>query len=178
MTSRLLAATLSGALFLGLSALVPAAADPVTHDSVTHGPVTLGDLTLSDAYIRAMPPHAPVAGGYLSIVNAGSMPDRLISASSPRAGEVQIHEMTMQGNVMKMRNLPDGLPVPAGAAVSLTPGGYHLMFLKVPEPIATGQVVEVTLIFKRAGSVTLPFAVRDRAAVPTGAAPVSDHAGH
>lgn len=178
MNSRLLAATLSGALFLGLSALSQAAADPVTHGPVTHGPVKLGALTLSDAYIRAMPPHAPVAGGYLSIANAGSTPDRLVRVSSPRAGEVQIHEMTMQGEVMKMRNLPDGLPIPAGATVSLTPGGYHLMFLKVPEPIASGEVVEAVLVFEKAGAVTLPFEVRDRTAVPTGTAPVSDHAGH
>lgn len=168
MNSRTLAATLSGALFLGLSALSPAVADPVTQ----------GALTLSDAYIRAMPPNAPVAGGYLTIANAGDKAERLVSATSPRAGEVQIHEMSMQGDVMKMRHLTDGLPIPAGETVSLTPGGYHLMFLKVPEPITEGQTVEATLVFERAGTVTLPFEVRGRAAAPNGAAAMSDHAGH
>lgn len=167
MNSRTLAATLSGALFLGLSTL--AVADPVTQ----------GELTLSGAYIRAMAPNAPVAGGYLTIANAGSSPDRLVSARSPRAGEVQIHEMTMQGDVMKMRQLPDGLPIPAGQTVSLAPGGYHLMFLKVPTPITEGQAVEATLVFEKAGAVTVPFEVRSRAARPQGGATMpAAHAGH
>ncbi|MTH33981.1 copper chaperone PCu(A)C [Paracoccus limosus] len=162
------AAPLFSALFLGLALAAPAVADPVHQ----------GDLTLSDAYMRAMPPHAPVAGAYVTIANAGSAPDRLISASSPRAGQVRIDEMIMQGEVMKMRALPDGLPIPAGETVTLQPGGYHLMFLEVPQSFTEGDTVEATLVFERAGRVTLPFEVRARAATSAGHGAETGHSGH
>ncbi|MDQ7261113.1 copper chaperone PCu(A)C [Paracoccus sp. PS-1] len=168
MKSRILAAPMLGALFLGFLA-ASASADPVTH----------GDLLLSDGYVRAMPPNAPVAGGYVTIANNGSQDDRLVAARSPRAGAVQIHEMTMNGDVMKMRELPDGLPVPAGGSVELKPGGYHLMFMQVAEPFAEGETVEATLVFEKAGEIALPFAVRAMNAAPAGhQGHASDHSGH
>lgn len=168
MKSRTLAAPMLGALFLGLLA-----------SSAVADPVTQGDLVLSDSYVRAMPPNAPVAGGYVTITNKGSRDDRLVSARSPRAGEVQIHEMTMTGDVMKMRELPDGLPVPAGGTVELRPGGYHLMFMQVPTPFAEGETVEATLVFEKAGDIALPFEVRAMNAGPAAHQDhSSDHSGH
>ena len=69
---------------------------------------------------------------------------------------MQIHETTMNGDVMKMRELPDGLPIPVGAPVDLKPGGYHLMFMHVTAPFAEGQIIEATLVFEKAGEVALP----------------------
>ncbi|REF68625.1 MULTISPECIES: copper chaperone PCu(A)C [Paracoccus] len=167
MKSRILAAPMLGALFLGLLA-ASASADPVTH----------GDL-LSDGYVRAMPPNAPVAGGYVTIANKGSQEDRLVAARSTRAGELHIHEMTRKGDVMKMRELPDGLPVPAGGSVELKPGGYHLMFMQVPTPFAEGEIVETTLVFEKAGEIALPFEVRAMNATPAAdQGHASDHSGH
>ncbi|KGJ08845.1 copper chaperone PCu(A)C [Paracoccus versutus] len=168
MKSRILAAPMLGALFLGLLA-ASASADPVAH----------GDLLLSDGYVRAMPPNAPVAGGYVTIANKGSQEDRLVAARSTRAGELQIHEMTRKGDVMKMRELPDGLPVPAGGSVELKPGGYHLMFMQVPTPFAEGDTVETTLVFEKAGEIALPFEVRAMNATPAAdQGHTSDHSGH
>ncbi|MFH5774505.1 copper chaperone PCu(A)C [Paracoccus sp. NGMCC 1.201697] len=168
MKSNILAAPVLGALFLGILG-AGAVADPITQKG----------LTISDAYIRAMPPKAPVAGGFLNIRNDGAEADRLVSAHSPKSGEVQIHEMTMNGSVMKMRELPEGLPIPAGETVELKPGGYHLMFVEVPEPFAEGQTVEATLVFDKAGEVTLPFEVRAlRSAPQAGQGHDTGHSGH
>ena len=126
--------------------------------------VTLGDLTISGAFARATLPNAPVGGGYVTITNAGSEDDTLIAASSPVAGEVQLHEMSMQGDVMKMAELPDGIPVPAGETVTLKPGGLHLMFMQLKEPMVEGSNVPVTLTFAKAGTVTVNLAIAGSAA--------------
>lgn len=168
MKSNMLAAPLLGMLFVGAPG-TGAVADPVMQQG----------LTLSEAYIRAMPPKVPVAGGYVTIRNDGAEDDRLISARSPQAGEVHIQEMTMNGSVMKMRELPDGLPIPAGQTVELKPGGYHLMFLRVPAPFAEGQAVQATLVFEKAGAVALPFDVRAmRPALAAGQDHDTEHSGH
>ncbi|NTJ68116.1 copper chaperone PCu(A)C [Agrobacterium rhizogenes] len=126
--------------------------------------VKIGNLTISAPYVRAMVPGAPVGGGYMTITNAGDTDDRLISASSPRAATVQIHEMKMDNDVMIMRELPDGLIIPAGKTVKLKPGGYHVMFMKVAEPFLQGQTVRATLKFEKAGSADIDFPVGSIAA--------------
>ncbi|MFK0161160.1 copper chaperone PCu(A)C [Rhizobium sp. NPDC090279] len=126
--------------------------------------VKVGNLTISAPYVRAMVPGAPVGGGYVTITNTGDTDDRLIAASSPRAATVQIHEMKMDNDVMIMRELSDGLPIPAGKTVELKPGGYHVMFLKVAEPFLQGQTVRATLKFEKAGSIEVDFPVGSIAA--------------
>jgi len=84
-------------------------------------------ISIEKPFSRATPGGSQVGVGYMAIINTGSIADRLVSASSPAAGKVQIHEMAMQNGVMKMRELPDGLPIEAGKTVSLAPGGNHLM---------------------------------------------------
>jgi len=98
-----------------------------------------------------------VAGGFMKIENKGSA-DQLISASSPAAGEVQLHEMAMDGNVMKMRQVKD-IAVPAGGAVELKPGGLHLMFMNIKAPLTAGESVPVKLKFAKAGEVELKMPV-------------------
>ncbi|WGR63562.1 DUF1775 domain-containing protein (plasmid) [Paracoccus ferrooxidans] len=125
------------------------------------GPVVLGDLSLSGAFSRATPPGAPVAGGFLTIANGGAE-DRLVAAHADFAGRTEIHEMAMEGEVMRMRQLPEGLAIPAGATVELKPGGYHLMFMELKQPLVEGETVNVTLSFEKAGEVSLPLAVGPR----------------
>lgn len=120
--------------------------------------VTVGDLSLSGGFTRATLPNAPVAGGFLTVTNAGATDDLLLSASADFAGMTQLHEMAMEGDVMKMRELPEGLPIPAGQTVALAPGGFHIMFMDLKRPLAEGEAVTVTLTFRDAGTVemTLP----------------------
>ncbi|SMO34093.1 copper chaperone PCu(A)C [Paracoccus laeviglucosivorans] len=122
------------------------------------GAVMLGDIGISGQFTRATPPGARIAGGFMVLKNDGDTDDRLVSATSPIAGSVEIHEMTMQGDVMKMRQLPDGVPLRAGQTVELKPGGYHLMLMDLTQPLAQGETVPLTLVFEQAGQVdvTLP----------------------
>ncbi len=122
-------------------------------------PVKLGDLEISGAWAKAMLPNQKVAGGFLTVVNTGTADDRMIAVASPASPDVQMHEMAMDGEVMKMRQLSDGIPVPAGATVELAPGGLHLMFMRVPEPFQEGDTVDVTLTFEHAGTVDLTLPV-------------------
>jgi hypothetical protein len=128
------------------------------------GAVHLGDLNLTAPFTRATLPNAPVGGGFLSIENAGGTADRLVSASSPAAAMVQIHEMAMEGDVMKMRQLADGLELPAGETVTLAPGGFHLMFMGLTQAFVEGETVPVTLVFEKAGPVELELPVMGAAA--------------
>jgi copper(I)-binding protein len=125
----------------------------------TGAPVKLGALEISGAYVRAMLPGQPVGGGYLVIRNTGSEDDRLVSASSPLSPAVEIHEMSMQGQIMKMRRLEGGIAVAAGQTVELMPSGLHLMFTKVATPFRQGDSVPLTLIFERSGKIELSLPV-------------------
>jgi periplasmic copper chaperone A len=148
---------------LSLLLAVPALA----HD-ITHGP-----LELNAPFARATLPNAPVAGGFMTIVNTGSEDDRLVAAHSEVARETQIHEMAMEGDVMKMRQLADGLQIPAGETVVLEPGGAHIMFMGLEAAFVEGETVPVTLQFEKAGEVVVDLHVRAAAADSA-----SDHAGH
>ena len=101
----------------------------------------VGSIEISGGFSRATLPNAPVAGGYITITNKGSADDTLIAASSPVAEDVQLHEMKMEGDVMKMAELPDGIAVPAGGTVTLEPGGLHLMFMGLKEPLVENETV-------------------------------------
>jgi periplasmic copper chaperone A len=91
--------------------------------------VKAGDLVITEAWTRATPKGAKIGGGYLTIENKGTAPDRLIGSSADIAGSVQVHEMSMDKGVMKMRPLENGLAIEPGKTVKLTPGGYHLMMM-------------------------------------------------
>lgn len=164
-------------------AAAPLWADQHSHDHGTTQ-VQAGDLMLSGAFTRATLPRAPVGGAFVTITNQGASDDRLISATAPVGSEVQIHEMAHANGVMTMRQLADGLPIPAGQSVALEPGGYHLMLMGLTEPLIQGETLDITLRFEQAGDVTLPFAIGAiNAAGVTGhmhAAPAAaqGHAGH
>ena len=119
----------------------------------------VGDIAISGGFAKAMLPGQPVGGGYLTIHNGGSAADRLVSVTSAAAGKVELHEMTMENNVMKMRELKDGIAVAAGATVTLAPNGLHLMFRQVKTPFKKGETVAITLTFEKAGTVDLMLPV-------------------
>ena len=150
----------------------PAAGHEMAHQMAHE--VVVGDLAISGGFSRATLPNAPVGGGFLTITNKGAADDRLISATSPASGEVQLHEMAMEGDVMKMRELPEGIPVPAGETVMLQPGGLHLMLMKLTGPLVEGTSFPVTLTFEKAGTVTVELSVASSGAkVPDGTAGMS-----
>jgi hypothetical protein len=120
--------------------------------------IKAGDLTIEKPWARATPKGADVGAAYLEIRNAGGEADRLTGGTADFAN-VEIHEMTMQGNVMKMRELKDGLPIPAHGDVKLTPGGYHVMLTGLKHPLVKGETAKVTLTFERAGAVPVDFSV-------------------
>ena len=124
----------------------------------------IGDLALKAPFARATLPNQPVAGGFLTITNTGDEDDVLISVSSSVSERGEVHEMAMDGDTMKMRELADGLVIPAGETVELKPGGYHLMFMKLNQPLVEGKTVEATLMFKNAGAITIPFAIMGKSA--------------
>ena len=126
---------------------------------------TLGNLEIMAPYARATPVNAPVSGGYMTIRNNGSEPDRLVGGAAGFAGMVQIHEMTMDGDVMKMREIAGGLEIPAGGEVVLKPGGYHVMFMQLGEQMKPGEKRKATLQFEKAGTVEVEFDVKDVAAM-------------
>jgi copper(I)-binding protein len=133
----------------------------------------VGNLQIGHPWSRATPKGATLAAGYLKITNSGAEPDRLIGGSADFAGRFEIHEMKMEGGVMKMRSLPNGIEIKPGETVELKPGGYHLMFPALKAPLEQGQKVKGTLRFEKAGSIAVEYAVEAIGGAPKGA-----HHGH
>lgn len=133
--------------------------------ALAHG-YKLGELEIGHPWTRATAPTAPAGGGFLKITNTGTTPDRLIAARSPASQQVQIHEMKMDGNIMRMRELAQGLEIPAGATVMLAPGGFHLMLMGLTAPLEKGKKVMLTLVFERAGSIDVELVVEAMGAAP------------
>ena len=107
-------------------------------------------LRVSNPFARATPPGAKVAGAFMTIKNVGPDADRLVSVSSPAAGLVEIHEMAMEGGMMKMRALK-GIDLKPGATVELQPGGYHVMLEDLKQPLKQGEQIPIKLTFEKAG---------------------------
>jgi copper(I)-binding protein len=119
----------------------------------------LGSLVIDHPWSRATPKGASVAGGYMKITNTGTTPDRLVGGATEVAKRLEIHEMRMDGGVMKMRELSNGLEIPAGATVELKPGSYHLMLQNLSRQLAKGERVKASLTFEKAGKVDIELAI-------------------
>ena len=133
-----------------------------------------GPLKIGHPWSRATPAGAKVGGGYLSIENTGATADRLVSVSVPFAARAEIHEMAVKDGVMTMRPLEQGVEVPAGAKVEFKPGGYHIMFMELKQPLKQGEMMKGTLTFEKAGTVDVEFKV-DAIAAKGGE---GEHKGH
>ena len=120
--------------------------------------ITAGSLKISAPWIRATPKGASVGGGYMTITNSGHISDRLVGGTSNTSSRLEIHEMSMEGDVMKMRPAA-GIEIKPGQTVELKPGGYHVMFVGLKQPFEQGQHIKATLHFEKAGDVAVDFTV-------------------
>lgn len=143
-----------------IQSLIAVAALLVTSLAQAHS-YTAGSLKIDHPAARATMGSQSNGGAYLQIENTGSADDALLSASSPAAGSVEIHNMTMEGDVMKMRSI-DKLEIKAGSKVEMKPGnGYHLMLLGLKKPLKNGDKFPLTLTFKKAGKVKVSVNVEE-----------------
>lgn len=135
-----------------------------------------GDLTIGHPWSRATPGGAKVGGGYLTITNKGSAPDRLIAATAAVASHVEIHEMATKDGVMTMRPQPNGVTIEPGKTVAFVPGGYHLMLMGLKTPLKEGDRLKTVLTFEKAGKVEVTINVEGMGAQHP--APAEDHSKH
>ncbi|WP_298293189.1 copper chaperone PCu(A)C [Thiomonas sp.] len=137
----------------------------------------VADIEITQAQALPSIPGARNGGGFLTVVNHGNADDRIVAASSPACGHVELHTMRMEDNVMRMREVSD-IPVPAGKTLRMQPGsGYHLMLMDLKQPLTVGAVVPVDVKFARAGVVHVDLKVEPRDKIG-GAAGAAGHAMH
>lgn len=117
------------------------------------------NLSIAHPWTRQTATGQVNGGGFMTITNGGRQADRLIGGSSPASAKVEIHTMSMAGGVMRMRPLPNGLPIPAGGKIELKSGGHHIMLIGLKKPLKLGTLVPLTLRFERAGLVTVQLKV-------------------
>lgn len=153
MMSRMMLATVAGLIALTVVAVA------LAHD------YKLGSLEIDHPWARATAPMQKAGGAFLTVKNTGATGDRLIKADSPAAGKVELHTMTMDGTVMRMREV-DAIDVPAGGKAELKPGGFHVMLIDLKAPLVAGQTAPLTLTFERAGSITVELAIEALGAGP------------
>jgi copper(I)-binding protein len=120
---------------------------------------SVGAIRISKVWTREVPAGAKVAAGFMTIANAGKEPDTLIGGTIPIAGKFEVHEMSMERGMMKMRRLDPGLTIRPGETVVLKPGSLHVMFLDVTQGPKRGTLVKGTLIFAKAGRVEVDYGV-------------------
>lgn len=118
-----------------------------------------GPLVIEKPWSRATAGGAKVGAGYMTIRNTGGEPDRLVGGSLPQAERFEVHEMAIKDGVMTMRPVAGGIEVKPGATVKLEPGGYHVMFMGLKEPLKQGQTLKGELRFEKAGVVAVEYAV-------------------
>jgi copper(I)-binding protein len=118
-----------------------------------------GSIEVDQPWSTATPRGASVAVGYMTIKNIGSESDRLTGASTTVAGKVEVHEMTMDNGVMRMRPLTSGLEIKPGETVELKPSSVHLMLMNLKGPIQQGRPFKATLMFANAGPIDVEFTV-------------------
>jgi hypothetical protein len=161
MTNKLVIAALAATLLAAVPGLAVAqsTAAPAAQAMPAGPVVTVGDLSLTGPFTRATLPSAMAGGGFLAITNNGAEADRLVAAASPVAKMVQLHEMKMEGDQMKMARKEDGIEIPAGETVMLAPGGLHIMFMGLNTQFVEGETVPVTLTFEKAGTVEIDLQV-------------------
>lgn len=158
-------------LLLAIAALcVTASSHAQTHQA--------GDLTIDRPFARATVSGQASAAAYITVENKGRSGDRLVSASTPAAKSVELHTMSRDGDIMRMREVKD-IPVAAGTSVAMKPGdGYHLMLMGLKSPIKTGDKFPMTLTFEKAGKVDISVSVEDRGASSSTSGHHGQHGAH
>jgi len=121
-------------------------------------PAFAADVVLTGAWARASPGNAANGAAYLTVSNRGAAVERLVAAASPVAARVELHEMVMEGGMMRMHGVP-AIELAPGQSVTLAPGGLHVMLIGLAQPLAEGSMIALTLTFERAGAMTLEVPV-------------------
>ena len=132
----------------------------VTMTPVCAADVKAGDLVITQAWSRATPNGAKVGGGYLTIENKGKSADKLVGVSGDVSPRIEVHEMSMDNGVMKMRPVEGGLAIEPGKTVKLAPSGFHLMIMDLKSPLKQGDKLPLTLEFEKAGKVAVTLDVQ------------------
>jgi copper(I)-binding protein len=145
---------------LALTILVFAGLDARATSDAPSGAHSDPHLSFSSMQMRATAPGMPSSAAYVSIANHGDTADRLIAAKTAVARSVEIHSMEMDNGVMRMRAVYGGLPIAAGEAVHLAPGGLHIMLMGLTMQLAAGSQHEITLVFEKAGEITIIATVK------------------
>jgi len=159
---KTISSSFAAAFALGLAQLSAPAAQTEDYD--------VGSIHITQPWARATPKGAKSGAGYMTITNKGTTADRVNCVSSDASAQCQIHSMTMEGGVMKMRPVEGGLEIKPGETVTLAPGGFHVMLVTLKHPLETGQTVKATLKFEKAGTVDVEYSVVAIGAPAPGAA--------
>ncbi|MFZ3360440.1 MAG: copper chaperone PCu(A)C [Xanthobacteraceae bacterium] len=136
------------------AALIALAAPALAQGTATPG------ITIEQPWARATPAGAQTGAVYMTVENKSSSADRLTGASADVADKLQIHEMKVENGVMQMRQLADGLAIPAGGSVVLKPGSYHVMMIGLKKPLTPGETFPLKLTFAKAGTISVTVAVQ------------------
>jgi periplasmic copper chaperone A len=147
-------------LFLAFGRFPAAAAEPPVYD--------VGAIHITQPWARATPKGASNGAGYLTITNTGATPDRVTCQSSDAAAACQIHSMTMEDGVMKMRPVEGGLEIGPGETVTLKPSSFHMMLVDLKHPLEPDKTVEATLQFEKAGTIKVALPILPIGAPPPG----------
>ena len=134
--------SIAGALLLGVG-------------SASAEDYTLKNLRINHPYARPTPPGARIGGVYFAIDNLGGESDRV---ATPVARAAEIHSMTMDGNLMQMRQIA-ALDIPAHSTATFKPGGYHVMLVDLKRPLAAGEMIPLSLTFEKAGTIEIAAVV-------------------
>jgi copper(I)-binding protein len=137
-----------------------------------------GSLNISDPWSRATPKGASVAAGYMTIKNSGSSPDRLVEGSSNVAAKFELHEVKMENGIAKMRPVKGGSEIKPGETVELKPSSFHVMFVGLKKPLSAGDQFKATLVFEKAGPVSVDYDVRAMGSEGSGTMPGMKLHGH
>ncbi|MPT49208.1 MAG: copper chaperone PCu(A)C [Sphingobium sp.] len=139
-------------------ALIISATALITHAAHAHD-YKQGAISIAHPWARQTAPSQKVGGSFMTISNSAKSGDKLLSATSSIAEKVEIHTMTMENGVMKMRPVSGGLDVPAGGRLELKPGSYHIMFIGLKAPLKLGEMLPLTLHFQHAGKAQVKIKV-------------------
>jgi len=141
----------------------------------------VGDIEVTRAQALPSVPGARNGAGFLTIINHGKTDDKIVSATSPACGHVELHTMRIEGNVMRMREVSD-IALPAGKTVRMQPGaGEHLMLMDLKAPLAVGDTVPVTIVLGSGAQLAVRLKVQPRdeiagsLALPAGSMPYGLH---
>jgi len=143
----------------GLAAALALAAAQLAAAEADAGDYDVGSIHIAQPWARATPKGTSSGAGYMTVTNNGTTPDRMTCVSSDAAAQCQVHSMSMEGGVMKMRPAEGGLEIKPGETVTLKPGGLHVMFVDLKHALEQGKTVEAKLKFDKAGTVDVAYPI-------------------